>query len=347
MTLFFTVVVSRTPRTRKSGIVESLGPEPISITDALGIEQNALAHATVISRLPAGPVELGPIVPQKRKLDEDNGCSNCSPAPAPGLEHLLSSSPYADRLAIRSYVELSDEICGLPNRDWQFWPHLRYASAVILAGCLLVKKNGEAVIANTVEVYGRQKTVDIHREPFVVQKGHPVTTSLPPPIKTRYEKVWPVTLPTIDGKRLVIGTNSFDALITSSLRLDTRMDPSIGASTPSFSLNDSAQSLDTKIFLDKQQLELGLKIAKDKDAWSVSDSDLDILPVSRIKFFYRQSHLQAIYYIQFGVVRSGSQWQRCCNVPTLSQNCLQCYTEWYRCYSQENDSESSSTSVQR
>ncbi|KAF9343387.1 hypothetical protein BGX34_006828, partial [Mortierella sp. NVP85] len=53
------------------GIVESLGLEPISIKDAVGIEQNALAHATVISRLPAGPVELGPIVPQKRKLDEN------------------------------------------------------------------------------------------------------------------------------------------------------------------------------------------------------------------------------------------------------------------------------------
>ncbi|KAG0297813.1 hypothetical protein BGZ96_004743 [Linnemannia gamsii] len=258
------------------GIVESLELKPISIKDALGIEQNALAHATVILRLPAGPVELSPVEPQKRrKLDEDETCSNCSPAPAPGLEHLLSSSPYAARLATRNYVELSDEICELLNRDWQFSPHLRYASAVILAGCLLInKKNGQAVIANTVEPYGRQKTVDIHREPFIVQKGQPATTSLPPSIKTPYKKVWPVTVPTIDGKRLIIGTKSFDALITSSLRLDKVAEPSIGASTPSYVLTDISQSLATTIFLDAEYLDIGLRMAKNKDAWSVSSSDL-------------------------------------------------------------------------
>ncbi|KAG0231814.1 hypothetical protein BGW41_002085, partial [Actinomortierella wolfii] len=171
------------------GIVDSLGLEPISIKDTLGIEQNALAHATVISRLPIGPVELSPVARQKRKLDADEICPNCSPAPAPGLDHLLSTSPYAARLATRSYIEISDEICELLNRDWQFSPHLRYAAAVILSGCLLVNnKNGQSIIANTVEVYGRQKTVDIHREPFIVQKGQPLATSLPPSIKTPYKK---------------------------------------------------------------------------------------------------------------------------------------------------------------
>ncbi|KAF9079686.1 hypothetical protein BGX23_003432, partial [Mortierella sp. AD031] len=257
------------------GIVESLGLEPISIKDALGIEQNALAHATVISRLPSSSVELRPVAPQKRKLDNDETCPNCSPAPSPGMERLLSSSPYAARLATRSYVELSDEICELLNRDWQFSPHLRYASAVILAGCLLVNsKNGQAVIANTVEAYGRQKTVDIHREPFVVQKGQPATTSLPPSIKTPYKKVWPVTVPTIEGKRLIIGTKSFDALITSSLRLDKVVEPCIGASTPSFVLTDTSHSLATKIFLDTEHLDIGLKMAESKDTWSISSSDL-------------------------------------------------------------------------
>ncbi|KAK3822899.1 MAG: hypothetical protein J3Q66DRAFT_279251 [Benniella sp.] len=195
-----------------------------------------LSHTTVISRLLAGPVELSQAVPQKRKL-EDNCCSKCSPTPAPGLEHLISSSPYAARLAIRTYVELTDEICESLNRDWQFSPHLRYASAVILAGSLIVKGNGEAVIANTVEVYGRKKTVDIHREPFAFLGPH-----LPPSIKTPYKKVWPVTMPTNEGMKLVIGTKSFDALITSSLRLDREKEPSIGTSTPSFALMDPADT---------------------------------------------------------------------------------------------------------
>ncbi|KAG0058164.1 hypothetical protein BGZ89_001514, partial [Linnemannia elongata] len=197
------------------GIVESLGLEPISIKDALGIEQNALAHATVISRLPASSVELRPVTPQKRKLDNDETCPNCSPAPAPGLEHLLSSSPYAARLATRSYVELSDEICELLNRDWQFLPHLRYASAVILAGYLLINR-----------------------------------------------------------KRLIIGTKSFDALITSSLRFDKVVEPCIGASTPSLVLTDASHSLATKVFLDTEHLEIGLKMAESKDTWSISSSDL-------------------------------------------------------------------------
>jgi predicted RNA-binding Zn-ribbon protein involved in translation (DUF1610 family) len=257
------------------GIVESLGLEPISIKDALGIEQNALAHAAVVSRLSAGPVELSPVVLRKRKRDEDETCPNCSPPPAPGLAHLLSCSPYAARLATRSYVELNDDICELLNRDWQFSPQLRYASAAILAGCVIINnRNGQAIMANTVESYGRQKTVDIHREPFVVQKGHPATTSLPPSIKTPYKKVWPVTLPTIEGKRLIIGTKSFDALITSSLRLDKVVEPSIGASTPSFVLSDTSSSLATKIFLDAEHLEIGLKMAKNKDTWSISSCDL-------------------------------------------------------------------------
>ncbi|KAG0006539.1 hypothetical protein BGZ65_006878 [Modicella reniformis] len=99
-------------------IVEFLGLVVlISIKDALCIEQNALSHATVISRLPAGPIELS----QKRKLDEDEICPNCSPVPAQGIEHLLSYSPYIVRLATRSYVELSDEICKLLIRD--SWVH--------------------------------------------------------------------------------------------------------------------------------------------------------------------------------------------------------------------------------
>jgi hypothetical protein len=257
------------------GIVEVLGLKPFSIKDAHGVEQNALAHSSVISRLPARPAELRSVLSQKRKLDEHESCSNCSPALAPGSEHVFSSSPYAARLATRQYVEMNDEICELLNRDWQLSPHLRFSCAVIIAGCLLVNfRNGQAVIANTVEVYGRQKTVDIHHESFVDQKGQPATTSLPPSIKMPYKKVWPATVSTIDGKRLIIGTKSFDALITSSLQLDRVVEPSIGASTPSFVLSDTSSSLATKNFLDAEHLEIGLKMAKNKDTWSISSCDL-------------------------------------------------------------------------
>jgi hypothetical protein len=163
----------------------------------------------------------------------------------------------------------------LLNQDWQFLPHLHYVSAVVLASSLLVNnKNGQAIIANTVEVYGQQKTIDIHREPFTVSKGQPATTSLPPSIQTPYKNVWPVTLLTIEGKRLIIGTKSFNALITSLLRLDKLVEPSIGASMPSFLLTDDKHSLATRIFLDVESIEIGFKMAKNKNTWSVSSSDL-------------------------------------------------------------------------
>ncbi|KAF9430532.1 hypothetical protein BGZ94_006327 [Podila epigama] len=239
---------------------EALGLQPFSIKDSSGVEQIALTHSSVMQRLPSRDAAISPVVSRKRKLGALQSCSSCSPEPASGLEH---------------YVELNEDICEVLNRDWQFSPRMRFSCATILAGCVLINgKNGEAVIANTVEVYGRQTTVDLHREPIGTIKGQPVTTSLPPSINKPYRKVWPCTVQAIDGKRLVIGTKSFDALITSSLRLDSKLEPCLGASTPTFVLEDKSSSLATKILLDKESLQAGLKMAKDATTCSISSSDL-------------------------------------------------------------------------
>ncbi|KAI8597653.1 hypothetical protein EDD21DRAFT_384879, partial [Dissophora ornata] len=107
----------------------------------------------------------------KRKLDETGLCWKCSPVSATGLEHLLSTSPYATSLLSPQYVELNDDISELLNRDWFSSPNLRFACSRILAGCVLLDtRNGQAVIANTVEVYGRTRMTDAHREGFVFTK---------------------------------------------------------------------------------------------------------------------------------------------------------------------------------
>ncbi|KAF9176882.1 hypothetical protein BGZ50_009475, partial [Haplosporangium sp. Z 11] len=59
-------------------------------------------------------------------------------------------------------------------------------------------RNDQAVIANNVEVYGRERVVDAHREPSVVRKGAPVVNSLPPLKKTPYKNVWPATIPLVE-----------------------------------------------------------------------------------------------------------------------------------------------------
>ena len=202
-------------------IVDTLQLSPFAITDALGVEQNALAHPSVISKISSGSISVCPIIRTKRKLDGES-CRNCSPVAAPGLDHLLAVSPYSAILLTRKYVEMPGSICDLMNEDWTFRPQLRYACAQILAGCIMLNtNNGQAIMANTVETYGRTRPVDAHREPFAVKKGMPIPTSLPPSTNTRYKDVWPLTIAASEGERLVIGTQSFNALITSSLRLDS------------------------------------------------------------------------------------------------------------------------------
>jgi hypothetical protein len=164
-------------------ILDSLQLSPLVVTDALGMEQNALAHPSVISKLSSGSISVRPIIPTKRKSDGEL-CPNCSPLVAPGLEHLLAVSPYTAILLKRKYVEIPSSICDLLNEDWTFRPQLRYACAQILAGCIMLNSNnGKAIIANTVEMYGRTRPLDAHREPFGVKKGVPIPTSLPPSTK--------------------------------------------------------------------------------------------------------------------------------------------------------------------
>ncbi|KAG0254088.1 hypothetical protein BGZ95_006138, partial [Linnemannia exigua] len=234
--------VSDTEKQRTLGIIDALELRPFAMKDPHGAEQNGLAHISVIAKLSAGEGKVAPNMASMQR---------------------------------RKYIELDNGVCELFNRDWEFFPYLRFACAKILAGCLLLNnQNGQVIIANTIEVYGRTRLVDAHREPFVVRKGLPVANSLPPSIKMPYKNVWPTTVSAQDGERLVIGTLSFDALITSSLRLDTRMNISVGCATPSFLLSSTSHSLATKIFLDQESLDDGLQLAKGKDTWSVSSSNL-------------------------------------------------------------------------
>ncbi|KAG0245595.1 hypothetical protein BG011_002754, partial [Mortierella polycephala] len=162
----------------------------------------------------------------------------------------------------RTFVELTDSICYLLNEDWNFQPQYRYGCAQMLAGCLLINTtNGHAVLANTVEVYGRTSMVDAHCEPFGLKKGVAIQTSLPKPSVAYYKDVWPSTMfAATEGERLVIGTQSFDALVTSSIRLDVRGQGSVGAATRNFQLTNKAEATATRIFLDKESLDMGVAL---------------------------------------------------------------------------------------
>ncbi|KAF8920907.1 hypothetical protein BGZ58_004266, partial [Dissophora ornata] len=243
------------------GVVHLLGLAPFSVKDSLGVEQNALAHPDGIKRLCIGAVQSPVTVPnsnKRRLLMDESVCQKCMPITIPCLESVFAYSPFGSILRTRTFVELTESICYLLNEDWSFQPQYRYGCAQMLAGCLLLNTtNGHAVLANTVEVYGRTVMVDAHCEPFGLRKGVAIRTSLPIPSAAYYKDVWPSTMfSATEGERLVIGTQSFDALVTSSIRLDVCDQGSVGATTGNFKLTNKAESTATRIFLDKESLDL-------------------------------------------------------------------------------------------
>ncbi|KAF9425426.1 hypothetical protein BGZ94_007529 [Podila epigama] len=260
------------------GVVHFLGLAPFTLKDSLGVEQNALAHPDGIKRLCFGALQSPVTVPNtnKRKLMADSVCQKCLPIPVPCLESVFAFSPFCRVLRTRTFVELTESVCCLLNEDWTFQPQYRYGCAQMLAGCIMVNTtNGHAVLVNTVEVYGRTSMVDAHCEPFGLKKGVAIRTSHPRPSAAYYKDVWPSTMSSAtEGERLTIGTQSFDALVTSSIRLDVRHQGSVGAVTGNFQLTNEAESAATRIFLDKESLDMGVALCRDRKAYRITNSHL-------------------------------------------------------------------------
>ncbi|KAF8953951.1 hypothetical protein BGZ46_003103 [Entomortierella lignicola] len=128
--------------------------------------------------------------------------------------------------------------------------------------------NGEAVLLNTVEIYCRDRTLDIHREPLFVKKGDAVKASLPKAIGYKYNYIWPVSINFPEGPRLTIGTKACNFLVTSSIRLDNQGNQrsSLGGFTSSFKLFDDQSCSATRIFLDKESVQKALILASDDNA---------------------------------------------------------------------------------
>jgi hypothetical protein len=140
---------------------------------------------------------------------------------------------------------------------------VKYYGAAILGGSILLNtRNNQAVMINTVELYGRTKVIDGHREPFGKLKDGVHATSLPPPLNTIYPDIWPVLLSHNDVPRLIVGTQVLNALVTASICLDQNLPPSVGAVTSNFNLTLS-DSFATKIFVDMESVTAAKSIISD------------------------------------------------------------------------------------
>lgn len=142
-------------------------------------------------------LECKPIIPSKWLFDgnvvEPSYCAN--------LASLVHRPPHQRMLSGRQYFELDKTTALLLNKDWTYEPHVKFNCVQVLAGSILMNvNNGEAILANTVEVYGRTKSIDIHWE-----LSTSATSSILALTPT-YPNFWPSIQSTRDGSKLVIGT---------------------------------------------------------------------------------------------------------------------------------------------
>ncbi|KAI9017952.1 hypothetical protein CLU79DRAFT_309064 [Phycomyces nitens] len=229
-------------------IMDSYSLQPIAmIHGETGKEDNALIHKNHLSSVNESKPEVL-ATPAKKRSRDDPQVSKIMEAT---LYSALISGPFSKRLLSQSYQEIKEEMAGFLNEEWSLCPQMRYACSRLLADSILLDlTSGQAVLVNCVEIYGRRRTLDSHRENTKVKMGMPSTSSLPPS-NSRYPAVWPVSIRDTDSNKLMIGTKTFNVLVTSSLRLDCSMDPEIGLNTSNFNLDTEAKSLGTKIFIKK------------------------------------------------------------------------------------------------
>jgi hypothetical protein len=152
---------------------------------------------------------------------------------------LYQSKAYSFLLKLDQYHEVSIGDRQILNRDWMYGEEVRLASAQLLGGAILV--DGEQLLfINTAEVYARSPSLDVHHE-----RLDPVATfsSVPTP-SGPYNNLSVLAYENDNSRKLIIGTYSFNALVTSSIRLDLDHDLETGPSTKNFS-----PSPYTKIFI--------------------------------------------------------------------------------------------------
>ncbi|KAF9997555.1 hypothetical protein BGZ65_006870 [Modicella reniformis] len=117
---------------------------------------------------------------------------------------------------------------------------------------------------NEVEVYGRERTEDCHREHSGLIKGMPRGSSMPRTTgEDLYKDVRPVTMPAeMNSKRLVIGTLTCDILVTGCVGFGNGSPPvPAGGTTVVIEINDNDSSK-WRIFLDNERADQAMKIAK-------------------------------------------------------------------------------------
>ncbi|KAI9595880.1 hypothetical protein BDF19DRAFT_413340 [Syncephalis fuscata] len=234
-------------------VVDALELKPIALTGPDGFEYNLLGDSSVVSRLVAyqPAVTFNAAHSEKSKTVDDNiGCSSSD------LSHLIQHGPYNNCISINDFSELDAKLCYHLNKDWRFKKSMMYFCSQVLAGAILMEGT-TAILVNCLEVYGRTPSVDAHHERFLTGKSSRMTSH--PPNDSLYPGVHATIQYEDNSRRLVIGTNAMNALVTSSIRIDNEIEPDVGSSTMQFK-----PTCKTRIFVSSKSAKYAMEFIEQK-----------------------------------------------------------------------------------
>ncbi|KAG1458111.1 hypothetical protein G6F46_002123 [Rhizopus delemar] len=206
-------------------------------------------------------VAVSAVLPTKLRKHDNAGTNT---ALSVQLYSGLKAGPYSQQFLHHQYTKMNHNLCTFLNQDWPEYPQMRYACSRFLAGMIMLDtSSGKTIVVNCVEVYGRRRTVDSH------------------------------SIRDVDGTKLILGTKTFNGLITSSLRLDKSNDPEIGPTTSSSCLETSVKSFNTQLFIKESAWHAASESAINENTKVISSYDsLFQLRQLRTRFQHQSTYIR-------------------------------------------------------
>ncbi|KAL9548304.1 hypothetical protein MBANPS3_005746 [Mucor bainieri] len=140
-----TAILFATQQGNESGKVQASTKyillKPIAKINKALVEYNALAHENVISKMPNETHICHAIVPPTEDFATTPSSSSSLEA---NLQDAIFSSHYRSLLSRRNCQELDKDLCDFLNQDWTTMPQMRFATAALMAGTILINtKTGQ------------------------------------------------------------------------------------------------------------------------------------------------------------------------------------------------------------
>ena len=234
-------------------VVSSVNLKPVSMVTSDGEEFNVLTHESQFQQIQKNDIQSASVVAKKKRLIDNEPVEI-----EVELDDVLTKGVYRNLFNPNDFQELDEEMCTLLNTDWSTKKHIKYSCSALLAGMIMVI-NSKAILVICHEVYGRMRSVDVHREDFTVKSKQQPSSSLPPP-RSPYRNIWVTTIIDNHGSKLIFGTKTFNSLVTSSIRIDSPYEPEVGPSTHHFTISSNEQSRNIKIYIHKESWNKAKKL---------------------------------------------------------------------------------------